>query len=127
MGRSQSSPVSRREALGGGLAVGVGALLARPVPGVSAPALPLITKAIPSSGEKLPVIGLGTDKFALSEREPILAQIHRMQELGGTLIDASDTNAPCVTSAPAASAPPPAAHQPQDQQKDNGSNKGVYD
>ena len=87
MGRSQSSPVSRREALGGGLAVGVGALLARPVPGVSAPALPLITKAIPSSGEKLPVIGLGTDKFALSEREPILAQIHRMQELGGTLID----------------------------------------
>ena len=87
MDRSQSSHVSRREALCGGLAVGAGALLARPVLGAPDPALPLITKAIPSSGEKLPVIGLGTDKFDLDEREPILAEIQRMQQLGGTLID----------------------------------------
>jgi aryl-alcohol dehydrogenase-like predicted oxidoreductase len=35
----------------------------------------------------LPAIGLGTDKFEQDEREPILAEIHRMQELGGTVID----------------------------------------
>ncbi len=49
--------------------------------------LPLITKAIPATGERLPAIGLGTDKFELDARDPILAEIHRMQELGGTLID----------------------------------------
>ena len=87
MDRSQSSHLSRRDALCGGLAVGAGALLSRPVLGASGPALPLITKAIPSSGEKLPAVGLGTDKFALDEREPILAEIQRMQQLGGTLID----------------------------------------
>jgi diketogulonate reductase-like aldo/keto reductase len=87
MDTSQSFHLSRREALRGTLAVAAGALLARPVLGASDPALSLITKAIPSSGEKLPVIGLGTDKFELDEREPILAQIQRMQQLGGTLID----------------------------------------
>ncbi len=55
--------------------------------GASGPALSLITKAIPSTGEKLPAIGLGTDKFSLEDRGPILAEIQRMQELGGTVID----------------------------------------
>jgi aryl-alcohol dehydrogenase-like predicted oxidoreductase len=49
--------------------------------------LPLILKAIPSTGEKLPAIGLGTDKFRSSEREAIRAEIQRMQQLGGTVID----------------------------------------
>ena len=87
MDRSRSSPLSRREALCGALAVGAGALLSGSGRAASGPALPLITKAIPSSGEKLPAIGLGTDKFGQDEREPILAEIQRMQQLGGTVID----------------------------------------
>jgi aryl-alcohol dehydrogenase-like predicted oxidoreductase len=78
---------SRRDALSGVLAVSAGALLSRTVLGASSPALPLITKAIPSSGEKLPAIGLGTDKFELDERAPILSEIQRMEQLGGTVID----------------------------------------
>ncbi|HEV2702285.1 MAG TPA: aldo/keto reductase [Steroidobacteraceae bacterium] len=79
--------VSRRTALCGALAAGAGGLLSRPALGIAAPTLPLITKAIPSSGEKLPAIGLGTDKFELNEREAILAEIQRMEQLGGTVID----------------------------------------
>ena len=45
--------------------------------------LPLITKAIPSSGEKIPAIGLGTDAFRDSERDAIRDEIKRMTELGG--------------------------------------------
>jgi aryl-alcohol dehydrogenase-like predicted oxidoreductase len=49
--------------------------------------LRLITKAIPSSGEKIPAIGLGTDAFRDSERDAIRDEIKRMTELGGSLID----------------------------------------
>jgi aryl-alcohol dehydrogenase-like predicted oxidoreductase len=49
--------------------------------------LPLITKAIPSTGEKLPAVGLGTDQFRESERAAIQAEIQRMQQMGGTVID----------------------------------------
>ena len=49
--------------------------------------LPVITKAIPSTGEKLPAVGLGTDQFRNSEHEAIQAEIQRMQQMGGTVID----------------------------------------
>lgn len=87
MNRSPAFHLSRRTALCGALAVGAETLLSRPVLGAAAPALPLITKAIPSSGEKLPAIGLGTDKFELSDRDAIIAEIQRMEEVGGTVID----------------------------------------
>ncbi|HEX4051234.1 MAG TPA: aldo/keto reductase [Steroidobacteraceae bacterium] len=51
--------------------------------------LPLITKPIPATGERLPAIGLGTDKFYDSERAAISAEIARMQQLGGTVLDTS--------------------------------------
>lgn len=51
----------------------------------------LITKAIPSSGEKIPVIGLGTNRYGVgagaAERAPLKAALARFHELGGTLID----------------------------------------
>src|SRR5580693_4363543 len=50
-------------------------------------ALPLITRAIPASGEKLPVIGIGTDAFSRGLSEDITAELKRMSELGGTVID----------------------------------------
>lgn len=87
MDTSQTSQLSRRDALCTALAVGAGALLPRPLLAASDSALPLITKVIPASGERLPAIGLGTDKFGVDAREPILAQIRRMQQLGGTVID----------------------------------------
>jgi aryl-alcohol dehydrogenase-like predicted oxidoreductase len=48
---------------------------------------PLITKAIPSTGEKLPAIGLGTDQFRSNERDAIQAEIKRMEQMGATVID----------------------------------------
>ncbi|HEY6454279.1 MAG TPA: aldo/keto reductase [Steroidobacteraceae bacterium] len=87
MDTSQTSHLSRRDALRGALAVGAGALLSNHALAVSGPTLPLITKPIPATGERLPAVGLGTDKFQLDERGPILAEIQRMQQLGGTVID----------------------------------------
>ncbi|HUK01070.1 MAG TPA: aldo/keto reductase [Steroidobacteraceae bacterium] len=81
---------TRRDALQAGLAAGAGVLLASPLlaaaAGATAPT-PLITRAIPSTGEKLPAVGLGTDKFRESDRTAIQAEIKRMHELGGTVID----------------------------------------
>jgi aryl-alcohol dehydrogenase-like predicted oxidoreductase len=50
-------------------------------------ATPLITRTIPSSGEKIPAIGLGTDSFRASESDAIRDEIKRMNELGGSVID----------------------------------------
>lgn len=83
--------LSRREALGAGLAAGAALLLrgpARAAEGAAA-ALPLITKPIPKTGERLPAIGLGTDKFEAGEDAAIRAEIGRMQQMGGTVIDTS--------------------------------------
>jgi aryl-alcohol dehydrogenase-like predicted oxidoreductase len=82
------SAVSRREAVCGGLAACLGVSYIRVAPGGEpASALPLITRAIPSSGEKLPAIGLGSDSFRASASDAIRAEIGRMSELGGSVID----------------------------------------
>ena len=51
----------------------------------------LLHKPIPSSGEKLPVIGLGTNRFSVdasaAARAPLLAVLRRFHELGGSVID----------------------------------------
>jgi aryl-alcohol dehydrogenase-like predicted oxidoreductase len=83
---------TRRDALRFGLATGVAvtglpAVFSTAASTDKAADLPLITKAIPSTGEKLPAVGLGTDQFRNSEREAIQAEIQRMRQLGGTVID----------------------------------------
>jgi len=81
---------SRRHVLCSGLAAGASLALRAPswaATGSVAESLPLITKIIPSSGEKLPAIGLGTDQFRRSESDAIRAEIQRMQQMGGTVID----------------------------------------
>jgi aryl-alcohol dehydrogenase-like predicted oxidoreductase len=87
MSHSFRSRVSRRAVIQAGLAAGAAALFPRF--GTAAPIEPLITKAIPSTGERLPAVGLGTDKFGRGEADAIRAEIKRMTELGGTLIDTS--------------------------------------
>lgn len=80
---------SRRSLLRAAIGLGVGALAA-PLTGLraaDAAALPLITKPIPSSGEKLPAIGLGTDSFSDTVREAIHAELERLPALGGSVID----------------------------------------
>jgi aryl-alcohol dehydrogenase-like predicted oxidoreductase len=51
----------------------------------------LIRKVIPSSGEQVPVIGLGTNRYGVGDdaakRAVLRAALQRFQELGGTVID----------------------------------------
>ena len=51
----------------------------------------LIRKAIPSSGEMVPVIGLGTNRYGVGDdgqkRAVLRAALARFHELGGTVID----------------------------------------
>ena len=49
--------------------------------------LPPITKAIASTGEKLPVMGVGTNHFGRADFADVSAVLRRMAELGGTVID----------------------------------------
>lgn len=52
--------------------------------------LPAILKVVPTSGEKLPVIGLGTNNYSVTAPEEVAARrevLERMHELGGTVID----------------------------------------
>lgn len=84
---TQHTRQTRRELLRAGLAVGAFATLSRST-GVAARAdLPLITKAIPSTGERLPVIGLGTIWYRDAQYAQLLAVLRRLGELGGTIID----------------------------------------
>jgi aryl-alcohol dehydrogenase-like predicted oxidoreductase len=81
---------SRRDVLRSGVTAGLALAFQGPAwaaAGSDATQLPLITKAIPSTGEKLPAVGLGTDQFRESERAAIQAEIQRMQQMGGTVID----------------------------------------
>ncbi|HXA93314.1 MAG TPA: aldo/keto reductase [Steroidobacteraceae bacterium] len=78
--------LSRREAVCSGLAAGA-VLWVGGTAQAASPDSALITKAIPSTGEKLPAVGLGTDKFRNDARAAIQAEIQRMPQVGGTVID----------------------------------------
>jgi aryl-alcohol dehydrogenase-like predicted oxidoreductase len=51
----------------------------------------LLEKAIPSSGEMIPIIGLGTNRYGVdaaeASRAPLRAALQRFHQLGGTFID----------------------------------------
>jgi aryl-alcohol dehydrogenase-like predicted oxidoreductase len=82
------SGVSRRAFLEAGVLAGVGTLLTNPSAAAeSTAAQPLITKVIPSSGERIPAIGIGTDSFREDLLNEIRAELQRMSELGGSVID----------------------------------------
>jgi aryl-alcohol dehydrogenase-like predicted oxidoreductase len=90
MSRPDTADIGRRSLLAGAVALGVGALFRRRLVAAEPPAiaaLPLLTKTIPASGERLPAIGIGTDSFRQSARDEIRAELGRMSELGGTVID----------------------------------------
>lgn len=80
---------TRREALAAGVAVGAVAALGTD----SAPAQTgeLILKPIPSSAERLPPIGMGTNRYGVGqseeERAPLRDTMARFVELGGKVMD----------------------------------------
>jgi aryl-alcohol dehydrogenase-like predicted oxidoreductase len=81
--------VNRREMLQLGMLASAGVLLHRPVLGAEKE-LPLLTKPIPSSGEALPVVGVGTNAYGVSAPEDQAARrevLKRMPQLGGKVVD----------------------------------------
>src|SRR5438552_17242802 len=89
MSRQSGVSLSRRDFIGTGLVAGIGTALAGP-PAAAEPAgssPPLITNAIPSSGQRLAAIGIGTDTFGESPRGEVRAELEPMSELGASVID----------------------------------------
>jgi aryl-alcohol dehydrogenase-like predicted oxidoreductase len=78
--------LSRRGLMQAGLFTGIGAAL----PGSLWAAQgnqPLITRPIPSTGEKIPVMGIGTNQFGNADYGVVRDLLKRMHELGSTVID----------------------------------------
>ena len=85
-------PLSRREVISAGATAAAAFAVTRSLPAwAQAPrALAPITKPIPSTGERLPVIGLGTNAYSANSAEqmaPLREVLEHMPKLGGTLID----------------------------------------
>jgi diketogulonate reductase-like aldo/keto reductase len=89
MSRSRPADLGRRGFIELGVLAALGTLYSRAPAAAEPPAtsLPLITKVVPSSGEKLPAIGIGTDSFREDVRGEIRDELKRMSELGGSVID----------------------------------------
>lgn len=84
--------LSRRSLIKAGLGIGA-SLLLRPEY-LRAQSQPLITKKIPSSGEAIPIIGIGTARRYEEikndgEKVPLRETIRQFQALGGKVIDSS--------------------------------------
>jgi aryl-alcohol dehydrogenase-like predicted oxidoreductase len=73
------------------ISLGAGTVLAMASQNILAAPADLIKKVIPSSGEEIPVIGLGTNRYGVdtseTARAPLRGAVARFHELGGTLID----------------------------------------
>jgi len=87
----QNFRISRRALLQGSVAAGVAASLGQSFATAATPAKPgVLTRAIPSSGEKIPAVGVGTNAFGVTGADE-LAELRKvlqaMPGLGGAVID----------------------------------------
>lgn len=86
-------PPTRREAIKAGLLAGASLAIGRlPLAAETGKArqLPLIMKPIPSTGEQIPAVGLGTNQYGVSTAEemaPLREVLRQMPGLGGKVID----------------------------------------
>jgi aryl-alcohol dehydrogenase-like predicted oxidoreductase len=80
------SGLTRRQVLQGGIASGIAAALAA-APRLQAAAGTQLTKAIPGTGQRLPVIGIGTNRFQLANLDTLRPLLGRFHELGAQVID----------------------------------------
>ncbi len=84
---------TRRDAIKAGLLAGAGLAVGRlPLAADTTVRhqLPLITKTIPSTGEQIPAVGLGTNQYGVStpeEMAPLREVLSQMPGLGGKVID----------------------------------------
>ena len=86
----QAPRLSRREAIRAGVLTGAASALAPWTTAAAQQPAPLLTRPIPSTGEKLPVIGLGANAYGVSAPDDIAARrevLQRMPELGATVVD----------------------------------------
>lgn len=91
MKRMTPSLLTRRSVAQAGLLAGAGIALApllRAGEALGSNGAP-ITKRIPATGEKLPVIGIGTNQFKNEAYPDLSALLARMAELGGSVIDSA--------------------------------------
>jgi aryl-alcohol dehydrogenase-like predicted oxidoreductase len=87
MSREDPFRASRRRVIQAGLLAGLGSMLPAGLPAADR-ASRAITKAIPSTGERIPVIGLGTaNQYGRAEYGEVRDILKRMHELEGTVID----------------------------------------
>ena len=78
--------LSRRGLMQAGLFTGLGAALPASLWAAQS-MLPLITRPIPATGEKIPVMGIGTNQFGTADYGVVRDLLKRMHELGSTVID----------------------------------------
>lgn len=80
---------SRRALLQSGALAALGTLLPWRLRAAdqAAASLPVISKPIPSTGERIAAIGVGTNQFGRAPFDDIRAVLERMHALGGTMID----------------------------------------
>lgn len=86
------SDFSRRDVIAGGTLAGAALML--PGAACAATAGTPILKAIPSSGEKLPVIGIGTNAFGVTDPAELAARrevLAKLPDLGGKLVDTAQS------------------------------------
>jgi aryl-alcohol dehydrogenase-like predicted oxidoreductase len=85
---SESNLRSRRDILKTGVATGMIASLPVWVSAqVAGAAAEVITRPIPSTGELIPVSGLGTNQFGRADYDAVKSVLARMHAMGGTVID----------------------------------------
>lgn len=96
--RGSSRQPTRRQAIrmgllaGAGLAVGRLPLNAHLERAAEQAQLPLITKPIPSTGELIPVVGIGTNEYGVDTPEEIARLcdvLHKLSELEGKVVDSA--------------------------------------
>lgn len=84
-------PISRREALKAGAGAAVGFGTSAGASSLFAQSAELIMKTIPSSGERIPAIGIGTNRYGVGESEeeraPLRDTMARFVEVGGKVMD----------------------------------------
>jgi aryl-alcohol dehydrogenase-like predicted oxidoreductase len=87
MSRLTHALINRRTMLEAALLAGTGAALAPWTMAAGPPLLPVIKKRIPSTGEEIPVMGIGTNAFRGDNYPQLRELLKRMHELNGGVID----------------------------------------
>jgi aryl-alcohol dehydrogenase-like predicted oxidoreductase len=80
--------INRRDALLAALTVSAGMAVSRTL--LAAGGTATISKAIPSSGQKIPVIGVGTNNFNVTDADDVAARkavLDKLPGLGGAVVD----------------------------------------